>query len=246
VTYRCAFYFMDEGIFRPLQAVAENSATAQLVEDKLHPAMRFARPGNGDRNRQACVVDDQSPPGEPPSGVAHAAAAGNPFGGPAHHAGSWSRSGHAGQVVAPAGGRPGGGGKRLCRAQAILFSPAGARALAISRTAMTDFLKRLRLDVTVHGFRSSFRDWAAETTASPIHVIEMALAHQIGDAVERSYRRGDLFDKRARFMSEWAHYCTAKRLTRQATSRRSVRGGYDGQASQQTRPDDDALRQEIS
>jgi integrase len=123
---------------------------------------------------------------------------------------------------------------------------AGARALAISRTAMTDFLKRLRLDVTVHGFRSSFRDWAAETTASPNHVIEMALAHQIGDAVERSYRRGDLFDKRARFMSEWAHYCTAKRLTRQATSRRSVRGGYDGQASQQTRPDDDALRQEIS
>jgi hypothetical protein len=50
----------------------------------------------------------------------------------------------------------------------------------------------------------------------------------------------------ARLMSEWAHYCTAKPVDTQATSRRSVRGGYDGQASQQTRPDDDALRQEIS
>jgi integrase len=59
----------------------------------------------------------------------------------------------------------------------------------------------------VHGFRSTFRDWAAETTAYPNHVVEMALAHAIGDKVEAAYRRGDLFEKRRRLMNEWARYC---------------------------------------
>jgi integrase len=62
-------------------------------------------------------------------------------------------------------------------------------------------------DVTVHGFRSTFRDWAAETTSYPNHVVEMALAHTIGDKVEAAYRRGDLFLKRRRLMEEWARYC---------------------------------------
>jgi integrase len=62
-------------------------------------------------------------------------------------------------------------------------------------------------DITVHGFRSTFRDWAAETTAYPNHVVEMALAHAIGDEVEAAYRRGDLFEKRRRLMNEWAKYC---------------------------------------
>jgi integrase len=64
-----------------------------------------------------------------------------------------------------------------------------------------------RSDLTVHGFRSTFRDWAAETTAYPNHVVEMALAHAIGDQVEAAYRRGDLFEKRRRLMNEWAKYC---------------------------------------
>jgi integrase len=66
------------------------------------------------------------------------------------------------------------------------------------------------LDITVHGFRSAFRDWAAETTGYPNHVIEMALAHAIGDKVEASYRRGDLFDKRRKLMEAWAKYCATK------------------------------------
>jgi integrase len=73
---------------------------------------------------------------------------------------------------------------------------------------MAALLKRMdRNDITVHGFRSTFRDWAAERTNYPNHVVEMALAHVIGDKVEAAYRRGDLFDKRWRLMAEWAKYC---------------------------------------
>src|SRR6516165_7892367 len=68
-------------------------------------------------------------------------------------------------------------------------------------------VKELGGDITVHGFRSSFRDWAAEQTSYPNHVVEMALAHAISNAVEAAYRRGDLFDKRARLMQQWADYC---------------------------------------
>jgi integrase len=60
---------------------------------------------------------------------------------------------------------------------------------------------------TAHGFRSSFRDWAAETTAYPNHVVEQALAHAIGSGVEAAYRRGDLFEKRERLMADWAKFC---------------------------------------
>ncbi len=83
----------------------------------------------------------------------------------------------------------------------------------LSNAAMAAVLARMgRDDCTVHGFRSTFRDWAAEVTAFPNHVIEMALAHQIGNPVEASYRRGDLLDKRARLMEEWAKFCTTKPL----------------------------------
>jgi integrase len=61
---------------------------------------------------------------------------------------------------------------------------------------------------TIHGFRSTFRDWAAETTAYPNHVVEQALAHAIANGVEAAYRRGDLFDKRRRLMDDWARYCS--------------------------------------
>ena len=80
--------------------------------------------------------------------------------------------------------------------------------------AMWLVLRGLRPGLTVHGFRSSFNDWAADTTGYPRHVVEMALAHSIGNAVEAAYRRGDLFEKRRRLMAEWATFCSS---TAQAT-----------------------------
>jgi integrase len=77
----------------------------------------------------------------------------------------------------------------------------------MNQDAMADVLTKLRRNVTVHGFRSTFRDWAAETTAYPNHVLEMALAHAIPNGVEAAYRRGDLFEKRRRLMAEWSAYC---------------------------------------
>jgi integrase len=78
----------------------------------------------------------------------------------------------------------------------------------LSNMAMLKTLERMGYsDVTVHGFRSTFRDWAADTTSYPNHVLEMALAHAIGDKVEAAYRRGDLFIKRRRLMEDWAKYC---------------------------------------
>jgi integrase len=62
--------------------------------------------------------------------------------------------------------------------------------------------------VTVHGFRSSFRDWADARTNYPNHVVEQALAHVIGSKVEQAYRRSDLFEKRRRLMQQWATFCT--------------------------------------
>jgi integrase len=85
----------------------------------------------------------------------------------------------------------------------------GPRARGLSNMAMSAVLRRMdRAEITVHGFRSTFRDWAAETTAFPNHVVEMALAHVVGNKVEAAYRRGDLFDKRRRLMADWAKYAT--------------------------------------
>ena len=78
----------------------------------------------------------------------------------------------------------------------------------LSNMAMLKLLERMeRGDITVHGFRSSFRDWAAECTNYPREVCEMALAHAIGSDVEAAYRRSDLFEKRRRLMNDWAKYC---------------------------------------
>jgi integrase len=63
---------------------------------------------------------------------------------------------------------------------------------------------------TVHGLRSSFRDWAAEMTHFPREAAEMALAHRVGDAVEAAYRRGDMLEKRRKLMEAWAAYCARK------------------------------------
>jgi integrase len=81
---------------------------------------------------------------------------------------------------------------------------------AMSNMAMLTLLERMkRTEITVHGFRSSFRDWAAETTGFPNHVVEMALAHVVGDKVEAAYRRGELFEQRRDLMEAWARYCMA-------------------------------------
>jgi integrase len=77
----------------------------------------------------------------------------------------------------------------------------------LSSMAMTMLLRRMKAGVTVHGFRSAFRDWAAERTSYPHEVCEMALAHTIGNKAEAAYRRGDLFDKRRRLMADWATFC---------------------------------------
>lgn len=102
------------------------------------------------------------------------------------------------------------------RAVEILKSTQGLRAEwlfpatkggKMSGMAMTMLLRRMKVDVTVHGFRSGFRDWSAECTGYAHEVAEMALAHTIENKVERAYRRGDLFDKRRRLMDDWATYC---------------------------------------
>jgi integrase len=87
--------------------------------------------------------------------------------------------------------------------------PGKAAGGFLNQDSMADVLAKLRPDATVHGFRSSFRDWAAETTGYPREVCEMALAHAIGNGVEAAYRRGDLFEKRRRLMAKWAAYCAS-------------------------------------
>ena len=78
----------------------------------------------------------------------------------------------------------------------------------LSNMSCLALLRRMgRADLTVHGFRSSFRDWISESTAYPRDVAEMALAHTIEDKSEAAYRRGDLIEKRRALMTDWAAYC---------------------------------------
>jgi integrase len=89
--------------------------------------------------------------------------------------------------------------------------PGGRRGKPLSNMAMLVLLRRMeRTDLTVHGFRSSFRDWASETTHFPSEVVEMALAHAIESKVEAAYRRGDLFEKRRELMNSWAAHCSGE------------------------------------
>jgi integrase len=89
----------------------------------------------------------------------------------------------------------------------VFVGPTAGAAIGIN--ALSDLLKILRPASTVHGLRSTFRDWAAECTNFPNHVVEQALAHSIGSAVEAAYRRGDLLAKRIKLMDAWATYCNA-------------------------------------
>lgn len=86
----------------------------------------------------------------------------------------------------------------------------------LSNMAFLMLLRRMkRINLTGHGFRSTFRDWAAERTAYPAEAAEMALAHVVGDKVEAAYRRGDLFEKRIRLMQDWADFCGSPPATAQ-------------------------------
>ena len=77
---------------------------------------------------------------------------------------------------------------------------------------MSELLKGMGYEpnvATVHGFRSTFKDWCSEQTAYPNELSEIAMAHTVSDKVEAAYRRGDMRQKRARLMAEWAKYCSS-------------------------------------
>ena len=84
----------------------------------------------------------------------------------------------------------------------------GSKGRSLSNMAMSMLLRRMgQDDITVHGFRSTFRDWAGEMTGFAREDVEMALAHTVASKTERAYRRGDALDKRRVIMSSWANYC---------------------------------------
>ena len=84
----------------------------------------------------------------------------------------------------------------------------------LSDRAMRMTLRRMKADGTVHGFRSSFRDWAGNETSYPRDLIETALAHVVGDAAEQAYRRSDALEKRRKLMEAWANYCDPTRTAK--------------------------------
>jgi len=86
--------------------------------------------------------------------------------------------------------------------------PGQARKKPLSNMAMEMVLRRMKIEeATVHGFRSSFRDWAGNVSSFPREIVETALAHVIGDKAEQAYRRSDALEKRCKLMEAWAAYC---------------------------------------
>lgn len=91
----------------------------------------------------------------------------------------------------------------------------------LSNMAMEMVLRRMKIEnATVHGFRSSFRDWAGNESSYPREVAEAALAHVVGDQTEQAYRRGDALEKRRKLMEEWANYCDGKAQKPRARKRK--------------------------
>src|SRR5262249_61483170 len=91
----------------------------------------------------------------------------------------------------------------------------GSDGKPLRNTVMWELRKSMgRTDITAHGFRSSFSDWAHERTGQDNIVIEQSLAHAVGSAVERAYRRTDLFEKRRRLMDAWATFCATAPVER--------------------------------
>lgn len=93
--------------------------------------------------------------------------------------------------------------------------PGNSRGKSLSSKVMRMLLKRMgRGEITVHGFRSTFRDWASEQTSFPHETCEHALAHRISDKAEAAYRRGDQFEKRRKLMEAWAAFCEPRGSTK--------------------------------
>src|SRR6202158_612044 len=103
--------------------------------------------------------------------------------------------------------------KQLAKLKAGDFVfPGQARNRPLSNMAMEMVLRRMKIEnATVHGFRSSFRDWAGNVLHFPREIVETALAHVIGDKAEQAYRRGDALEKRRKLMDAWANYCKPKK-----------------------------------
>ena len=100
----------------------------------------------------------------------------------------------------------------LAKRSSDFVFPGQRRDKPLAATAMEMMLRRTKIDnATVHGFRSSFRDWAGNETGYPRDLIETALAHVVGDKAEQAYRRSDALEKRRNLMEAWAHYCEPKR-----------------------------------
>jgi len=96
------------------------------------------------------------------------------------------------------------------QAEDAFVFPGGKDGRPLSNMAFLMLLRRIgRGDVTAHGFRSTFRDWAAERTNFTAEVVEMALAHAVSNQTVAAYARSDLFDRRRRLMAAWATFCTA-------------------------------------
>lgn len=101
--------------------------------------------------------------------------------------------------------------------------PGMKAARPLSNMAMLMALRQMnRTELTMHGFRSTFRDWAGECTPHPRDVCEQALAHSLGNAVEAAYRRGDLFEKRRALMDDWAAYATRRAPDNVVSIKRNV------------------------
>lgn len=98
---------------------------------------------------------------------------------------------------------------QLRRAPDDLVFPGQKKGAPLSDMSLTALLRRLKVDATAHGFRSSFRDWAGDRTAFPREVAEAALAHAVGDATEAAYRRSDALEKRRELMAAWCGYINA-------------------------------------
>jgi integrase len=97
---------------------------------------------------------------------------------------------------------------KIENSQFIFAAPRGGQ---LSDMTLSAVMRRMEVDATPHGFRSTFRDWAAERTHYPHEVAEMALAHAVGDKVEAAYRRGDLLEKRRAIMEDWATFLAKPR-----------------------------------
>ncbi len=109
--------------------------------------------------------------------------------------------------------------RRLARGSPLVFPSIGGKP--IGNTAMSELLRELKIAAVPHGFRSSFRDWAAEETDHPREVAEAALAHKVRNQIEAAYRRSDLFERRRRLMDDWARYLAQGVSSDAARSRRS-------------------------